>query len=101
MPEDDRKIADARKNWEERKLNPSLKRGPERKAKFVTSSGIDVKRAYDPDNLDDFDFVNDLGFPGEYPFTRGVQPTMYRCRLWTFLQSAGFCRAYASNRYYR
>jgi methylmalonyl-CoA mutase N-terminal domain/subunit len=90
MAEDDRKIADARKDWEERKLNPSLKRGAERKAKFVTSSGIDVKRAYDPEDLHDFDFVNDLGFPGEYPFTRGVQPTMYRGRLWTMRQYAGF-----------
>src|SRR5580692_4474131 len=76
--DDDRKIDSARKNWEERKLNPALKRGPERKPKFVTSSGIEVKRAYDPDDLNGQDFVNDLGFPGEYPFTRGVQPTMYR-----------------------
>src|SRR5271156_3698471 len=101
MPEDDRKIADARKNWEERKLNPSLKRGPERKAKFVTSSGIEVKRAYDAEDLNDFDFVNDLGFPGEYPFTRGVQPTMYRGRLWTMRQYAGFGSAEESNRRYR
>ena len=101
MPEDDRKIADARKNWEDRKLNPSLKRGPERKTKFVTSSGIDIKRAYDPEDLNDFDFVNDLGFPGEYPFTRGVQPTMYRGRLWTMRQYAGFGSAEESNRRYR
>src|SRR6202167_1439294 len=101
MPEDDRKIADARKSWEERKLNPALKRGPERKAKFVTSSGIDVKRAYDPEDLSDLDFVNDLGFPGEYPFTRGAQPTMYRGRLWTMRQYAGFGSAEESNRRYR
>src|SRR5882757_2753706 len=101
MPDDDRKIGDARKDWEERKLNPSLKRGPERKAKFVTSSGIDVKRAYDPEDLNDLDFVNDLGFPGEYPFTRGVQPTMYRGRLWTMRQYAGFGTAEESNRRYR
>jgi len=101
MPEDDRKIADARKNWEERKLNPALKRGPERKAKFVTGSGIDVKRVYDPEDLSDLDFVNDLGFPGEYPFTRGVQPTMYRGRLWTMRQYAGFGSAEESNRRYR
>src|SRR5882757_4193923 len=101
MPDDDRKIGDARKDWEERKLNPSLKRGPERKAKFVTSSGIDVKRAYDPEDLNDLDFVNDLGFPGEYPFTRGVQPTMYRGRLWTMRQYAGFGSAEESNRRYR
>ena len=72
MPEDDRKIATARKNWEERKLDPSLKRGAERKKNFVTSSGIEIKRAYDPDDLNGADFVNEVGFPGEYPFTRGV-----------------------------
>src|SRR5277367_6130474 len=101
MTEDDRKIADARKNWEDRKLNPALKRGPERKPKFVTSSGIEVKREYDPEDLNDLDFVNDLGFPGEYPFTRGVQPTMYRGRLWTMRQYAGFGSAEESNRRYR
>src|SRR5271167_2379912 len=101
MAEDDRKIAAARKVWEERKLDPALKRGPERKAKFVTSSGIEVKRAYDPVDLNGFDFVNDLGFPGEYPFTRGVQPTMYRGRLWTMRQYAGFGSAEESNRRYR
>src|SRR5271170_1802572 len=101
MAEDDRKVESARKNWEERKLNPALKRGPERKPKFVTSSGIEVKRAYDPDDLNGQDFVNDLGFPGEYPFTRGVQPTMYRGRLWTMRQYAGFGDAEESNRRYR
>src|SRR5271166_4536571 len=101
MADDDRKIESARKNWEERKLNPALKRGPERKPKFVTSSGIEVKRAYDPEDLNGQDFVNDLGFPGEYPFTRGVQPTMYRGRLWTMRQYAGFADAEESNRRYR
>src|SRR5260221_6526846 len=101
MPDDDRKIADARKNWEERKLNPSLKRGPERKAKFVTSSGIDVKRAYDPEDLNDLDFVNGLGFRGEYPFARRVQARMDRGRLWTMRQYGGFGSAEESNRRYR
>ena len=101
MADDERKIADARKNWEERKLNPSLKRGKERKEKFVTSSGIEIKREYDPEDLSELDFVNDLGFPGEYPFTRGVQPTMYRGRLWTMRQYAGFGSAEESNRRYR
>jgi methylmalonyl-CoA mutase, N-terminal domain len=101
MPEDDRKIAAARKIWEERKLDPSLKRGPERKKNFVTSSGIEIKRAYDPDDLNGADFVDEVGFPGEYPFTRGVQPTMYRGRLWTMRQYAGFGSAEESNRRYR
>src|SRR6202790_3783670 len=101
MPEDDRKIAAARKNWEERKLDPSLKRGPERKKNFVTSSGIEIKRAYDPDDLNGADFVNEVGFPGEFPFTRGVQPTMYRGRHWTMRQYAGFGTAEESNKRYR
>src|ERR1700719_2205689 len=101
MPEDDRKIASARKNWEERKLDPSLKRGPERKKNFVTSSGIEIKRAYDPDDLNGADFVEERGFPGEFPFTRGVQPTMYRGRLWTMRQYAGFGDAEESTRRYR
>src|SRR5580658_46483 len=99
--DDDRKIESARKNWEERKLNPALKRGAERKPKFVTSSGIEVKRTYGPDDLNGQDFLDDLGFPGEYPFTRGVQPTMYRGRLWTMRQYAGFGDAEESNRRYR
>src|ERR1039457_6612769 len=101
MPEDNRKIVSAGRDGEERKLNPSWKRGAERKPKFVTSSGIEIERAYDPEDLNDFDFVNDLGFPGEYPFTRGVQPTMYRGRLWTMRQYAGFGSAEESNHRYR
>ncbi len=100
MAEDD-KLAPARKNWQERKLDPALKRGPERKKSFVTSSGIDIKRAYDPGDLNGSDFVEAIGFPGQYPFTRGVQPTMYRGRLWTMRQYAGFGTAEESNRRYR
>jgi methylmalonyl-CoA mutase N-terminal domain/subunit len=101
MSEEDRKLSSARKDWEERKLNPSLKRGKERKPNFVTSSGIEIKRAYDPEDVNGLDFVDDVGFPGEYPFTRGVQPTMYRGRLWTMRQYAGFGTAEESNRRYR
>ena len=101
MPEDKSEIAKARKNWEEKKVAPALKRGPERRDRFATNSGIEIKREYDPEDLNGFDFVNDLGFPGEYPFTRGVQPTMYRGRLWTMRQYAGFGDAEESNRRYR
>src|SRR5579864_8301089 len=94
-------IGDERKNWEQRKVAPALKRGPERRDRFATNSGIEIKREYDPEDLNGFDFVNDLGFPGEYPFTRGVQPTMYRGRLWTMRQYAGFGDAEESNRRYR
>jgi methylmalonyl-CoA mutase N-terminal domain/subunit len=101
MPEDKSAIAKARKNWEDKKVAPALKRGRERRDRFATNSGIEIKREYDPEDLNSFDFVNDLGFPGEYPFTRGVQPTMYRGRLWTMRQYAGFGDAEESNRRYR
>jgi len=101
MPEDKSTIAKARKNWEDKKVAPALKRGAERRDRFTTNSGIEIKREYDPEDLNGFDFINDLGFPGEYPFTRGVQPTMYRGRLWTMRQYAGFGDAEESNRRYR
>jgi len=91
----------ARKKWEERKLAPALKRGAERKKNFATTSGIEIQRQYDPADLEGFDYVTDLGFAGEYPFTRGVQPTMYRGRLWTMRQYAGFGTAEESNKRYR
>jgi methylmalonyl-CoA mutase N-terminal domain/subunit len=91
----------ARKKWEERKLAPALKRGAERKKNFATTSGVEVKRQYDPADLEGFEYVTDLGFAGEYPFTRGVQPTMYRGRLWTMRQYAGFGTAEESNQRYR
>jgi methylmalonyl-CoA mutase, N-terminal domain len=102
MTDDDRTtIATARKVWEERKLAPALKRGAERKKQFSTTSGIEINRLYDPTDSNGFDFTRDLGFPGDYPFTRGVQPTMYRGRLWTMRQYAGFGTAEESNRRYR
>ncbi|MHB8380997.1 MAG: acyl-CoA mutase large subunit family protein [Candidatus Binataceae bacterium] len=102
MAENERTTVDsARKKWEERKLAPALKRGAERKKKFTTTSDIEVKRQYDPSDLDGADYVTDLGFAGEYPFTRGVQPTMYRGRLWTMRQYAGFGTAEESNKRYR
>ena len=94
-------IGDERKRWEQRKVEPALKRGGERREHFTTSSGIDVGREYDPTDLNGFDYLRDLGFAGEYPFTRGVQPTMYRGRLWTMRQYAGFGDAEESNRRYR
>ncbi len=101
MPRDNREIEAARKTWEEKKLAPTLKRNKERRESFVTSSGIDVKRIYDPQDLEQADYLADLGYPGQYPFTRGVQPTMYRGRLWTMRQYAGFGTAEESNKRYR
>jgi methylmalonyl-CoA mutase N-terminal domain/subunit len=101
MANDQHTIAAARAQWEQQRVAPALKRGAERREQFTTSSGIEVKREYDPDDLNGFDFCADLGFPGDYPFTRGVQPTMYRGRLWTMRQYAGFGDAEESNRRYR
>ncbi len=88
------------KRWEEQTLNPALKRFPERKSQFCTLSGIPLPRVLIPPDPDP-DYLEKLGFPGEYPFTRGVQPTMYRGRLWTMRQYAGYATAEESNRRYR
>ncbi len=101
MANEEPTVTAARVQWEQKRVTPALKRGPERRERFVTGSGINVKREYDPGDLDAFNFLDDLGFPGDYPFTRGVQPTMYRGRLWTMRQYAGFGDAEESNRRYR
>lgn len=87
-----------KKQWEEEVLHPITNKYPERKSDFVTSSGISVPNVSIPD---EFDYSEKLGFPGEFPFTRGVQPTMYRGRLWTMRQYAGFATAEESNERYR
>ncbi len=82
-------------------VDKSLVKGPERKAQFTTTGGIPLERLYTPESVKDLDYAKDLGFPGEYPYTRGVQPTMYRGRFWTMRQYAGFATAEASNERYR
>ena len=74
---------------------------PERRPTFTTISGAEVERLYTPVDVADFDYGAKLGFPGEYPFTRGVQPTMYRGRFWTMRQYAGFGTARETNERYR
>lgn len=86
--------------WEEGPLAKTLQRQPERPGAFATSSQP-VQRLYTPLDIADFDYERDLGFPGEYPFTRGVQPTMYRARYWTMRQYAGFGTAEESNQKFR
>jgi methylmalonyl-CoA mutase N-terminal domain/subunit len=93
-------IQDEKTRWEKETLDPVLKRHPERKAHFETSSGIGLPRLALPTGVDT-NYMEELGFPGEYPFTRGVQPTMYRGRLWTMRQYAGYATAEESNRRYR
>ena len=90
---------EALKAWQEQ-VDKLLAKRPERKERFETLSGIPIERLYLPSAPDE-QYLNKLGFPGMYPFTRGVQPTMYRGRLWTMRQYAGFATAEESNRRYR
>ncbi len=79
----------------------SLQKHKERKESFSTGGGLPLGRLYGPDDVESVDYMRDIGFPGEYPFTRGVQPTMYRGRFWTMRQYAGFASAEESNERYR
>src|SRR5258707_7275282 len=97
-------LEDAKQLWEETTLAASLKKAPERAEHFETSAGIEVEGLYTPDgsvSSDKAAYQAQVGFPGEFPFTRGVQPTMYRSRLWTMRQYAGYASAEESNARYR
>ncbi len=93
-------LDDERKRWEEEILQPALKRFPERKPEFYASSGFPLPRLLTPPG-EEPEYLEKLGFPGQYPFTRGVQPSMYRGRLWTMRQYAGYASAQESNLRYR
>ncbi|MFA5309444.1 MAG: methylmalonyl-CoA mutase family protein [Dehalococcoidales bacterium] len=93
--------AGRREKWEKEVLKPALQRFPERQPAFELTSGMPVKPLYTPDDLQDADLEASPGYPGEYPFGRGIQPTMYRGRLWTMRQYSGFASAEESNRRYR
>ncbi len=88
----------ALRDWEEGTLRPALDRKPERKKEFTTVSSLPIERLYVPEDLKAWDPGEKLGFPGEPPFTRGVHPTMYRGKLWTMRQFAGFGSAEDTNR---
>jgi len=91
----------AKEKWEQGTLGKALGKFPERKQVFTSISGTPVERLYTPLDNTQLDYQRDLGCPGEYPFTRGVQPTMYRGRFWTMRQYAGFGNAKESNERYR
>lgn len=93
-------VSEAQKKWSE-DVEDKLKKRPERKRTFNNTSGIPIKRLYTPLDQGEEEYVAEMGFPGEYPYTRGVQPTMYRGRYWTMRQYAGFATAKESNRRYR
>ena len=92
-------LQDEKKRWEQESYEPLVNRYPERKSRFSTSSGIILPPVLAPS--EEQNYMEELGFPGEYPFTRGVQPTMYRGRLWTMRQYAGYATAEESNERYR
>ncbi len=86
--------------WEREVVEPAIRQFPERRPSFVTGSGLDMERLFTPAEIDE-NYLEKLGFPGEYPYTRGVQPTMYRGRFWTMRQYAGFSTARESNERYK
>jgi methylmalonyl-CoA mutase N-terminal domain/subunit len=87
-------------DWEENILQPFLKKTKEQRERFETLSHIPVERLYLPDDIDN-GYAKDIGFPGQYPFTRGIYPTMYRGRLWTMRQYAGYATAEETNARYK
>jgi len=89
-----------KQKWEKETLNKSFDKLPER-GEFRTSSDIPVSQIYTPVDVAELDYLRDLGFPGEYPLTRGVYPTMYRARFWTMRQYAGFGTAEQTNKRFK
>jgi methylmalonyl-CoA mutase N-terminal domain/subunit len=96
-----RALAARHEKWEKETLKPTLARRAERKRNFVTESSAPVERLYTPLDLPDFDYARDLGFPGEYPFTRGIHASGHRGRLWTMRMFAGFGTAEETNARFR
>jgi len=96
-----KQIKENLEQWESTTLKQVLDRSPERQAEFSTESGIPVKRLYSPTDLEGLDYDTQLGYPGQYPYTRGVYPSMYRGRLWTMRNYAGFGTAEDTNRRFR
>ena len=86
-----------RREWEARTLGPHEKKHPERDVEFSTVSSLPIERLYCPEDMEGTDFDRDIGWPGEYPYTRGVQPTMYRGRFWTMRMFAGMGTAEDTN----
>jgi methylmalonyl-CoA mutase N-terminal domain/subunit len=96
-PEAVTRIAEERERWERETVAPATRRMPERREDTTTQSGMPIKRIYTPEDIADLDYGRDLGMPGEYPYTRGAQPTMYRAKPWTMRMFAGFGTAEETN----
>ncbi|MGO9690488.1 MAG: methylmalonyl-CoA mutase [Syntrophobacteraceae bacterium] len=95
------KIQAGKEKWDQGPVAKTLSKSPEAKPVFTTISGAPVERLYTPLDVKGLDYDRDLGYPGMFPFTRGVQPTMYRGRYWTMRQYAGFGDAKGTNERYR
>jgi methylmalonyl-CoA mutase N-terminal domain/subunit len=98
---DERKFREEMKRWEEETLQASLDRFPERRSQFITTSSELINRLYTLADVAGKDFLDEIGFPGQYPFTRGVHPTMYRSRQWTMRMFAGFGTAEETNQRFK
>jgi methylmalonyl-CoA mutase N-terminal domain/subunit len=90
-------LRQAQEVWQENTLKVNLDQRPERKAGFITTSSEPIERLYTPLDNPDFDYLADLGFPGEFPYTRGIHPSMHRGRMWTMRMFAGFGTAEETN----
>jgi methylmalonyl-CoA mutase N-terminal domain/subunit len=97
----ERKLSPGELEWEEKTLNPTLQKSPERAPEFTTVSSYPIRRLYTQADLADWNSERDLGLPGKPPYTRGIHPTMYRSRLWTMRQFAGFGTAEDTNQRFR
>src|SRR6201982_865043 len=96
-----RKPSAAELEWEEKTLAPTLRKTPDRDADFTPVSSYPIRRLYTQADLAGWDAERDLGDPGQFPYTRGIHPTMYRGRLWTMRQFAGFGTARETNGRFR
>ncbi len=103
MPDkrDVKRIEKEKERWEAETLDPALKTTPERAGRFTTVSMAPIERLYTPADLGRWDFMKEVGFPGEYPYTRGIHPTMYRGKLWTMRMFAGYGTAVETNRRFK
>ncbi|MDX1402496.1 MAG: methylmalonyl-CoA mutase family protein, partial [Kiloniellales bacterium] len=96
-----KKLKDAMDRWEETTLQKNLARFPERQDDFITTSSEPINRLYSPLDVADMDYFKDLGFPGEFPYTRGIHPSLHRGKLWTMRMFAGFGTAEETNQRFR
>ena len=98
---DGRNFSEEKRRWEQELVQANLDRFPERRSEFITTSSDLVERLYTPADLEGKEFLDQIGFPGQYPFTRGVHPTMYRSRQWTMRMFAGFGTAEETNQRFK